>query len=74
MPDSPNIKMQSHIFKTLYHIVCIFEYNIMSKELQIKHFVIGGTDNFENVFENTPADPGKISMAVFFSIFSYGGW
>ncbi|KAK3086739.1 hypothetical protein FSP39_022704 [Pinctada imbricata] len=31
-------------------------------------------ENFENVFEETSRDPGKISMGLFFSIFIYGGW
>lgn len=35
---------------------------------------IGHTENFENSFEDTNMDPGKISVAIYSGIFSYSGW
>ncbi|XP_058825570.1 Y+L amino acid transporter 2 [Topomyia yanbarensis] len=35
---------------------------------------LGGTENFENSFENTETDPGKIAVAFYSGIFSYAGW
>ncbi|XP_036143679.1 large neutral amino acids transporter small subunit 2 isoform X3 [Monomorium pharaonis] len=32
------------------------------------------TENFENIFENTNTDPGKIAVAFYSGIFSYSGW
>uniref|UniRef100_T1E7M1 Putative amino acids transporter amino acids transporter n=1 Tax=Anopheles aquasalis TaxID=42839 RepID=T1E7M1_ANOAQ len=34
----------------------------------------GGMDNFENAFEGTETDPGKLSVAFYSGIFSYAGW
>lgn len=34
----------------------------------------GGMDNFENAFDGTETDPGKISVAFYSGIFSYAGW
>ncbi|XP_055535905.1 Y+L amino acid transporter 2 [Wyeomyia smithii] len=34
----------------------------------------GGTENFENAFENTETDPGKLAVAFYSGIFSYAGW
>ncbi|XP_020280702.1 Y+L amino acid transporter 2 [Pseudomyrmex gracilis] len=34
----------------------------------------GHTENFENSFENTNVDPGKIAVAFYSGIFSYSGW
>lgn len=31
-------------------------------------------ENFENAFENTETDPGKLSIAFYSGIFSYAGW
>ncbi|XP_003697755.1 Y+L amino acid transporter 2 [Apis florea] len=36
--------------------------------------MLGHTENFENVFENTITDPGKIAVAFYSGIFSYSGW
>ncbi|CAL7940110.1 unnamed protein product [Xylocopa violacea] len=36
--------------------------------------MLGHTENFENVFENTIKDPGKIAVAFYSGIFSYSGW
>lgn len=36
--------------------------------------MLGGTENFENAFENTETDPGKLSVAFYSGIFSYAGW
>ncbi|KAL9695924.1 hypothetical protein quinque_015209 [Culex quinquefasciatus] len=36
--------------------------------------LLGGTENFENAFENTETDPGKLSVAFYSGIFSYAGW
>ncbi|XP_014600893.1 PREDICTED: Y+L amino acid transporter 2 [Polistes canadensis] len=35
---------------------------------------MGHTENFENAFENTNKDPGKIAVAFYSGIFSYSGW
>ncbi|KAL6421239.1 hypothetical protein ACFW04_013658 [Cataglyphis niger] len=35
---------------------------------------MGHTKNFENTFENTNTDPGKIAVAFYSGIFSYSGW
>ncbi|XP_053682238.1 Y+L amino acid transporter 2 [Sabethes cyaneus] len=35
---------------------------------------LGGTENFENSFENTETDPGKLAVAFYSGIFSYAGW
>ncbi|XP_001655456.2 Y+L amino acid transporter 2 [Aedes aegypti] len=35
---------------------------------------LGGTENFENAFENTETDPGKLAVAFYSGIFSYAGW
>ncbi|XP_070187366.1 Y+L amino acid transporter 2-like, partial [Littorina saxatilis] len=34
----------------------------------------GNTENFENIFEGTTEEPGQFAVAIFYSIFSYGGW
>uniref|UniRef100_A0A8D8FFT6 Large neutral amino acids transporter small subunit 2 n=2 Tax=Culex pipiens TaxID=7175 RepID=A0A8D8FFT6_CULPI len=36
--------------------------------------LLGGTENFENAFEKTETDPGKLSVAFYSGIFSYAGW
>ena len=36
--------------------------------------MLGHTENFENVFENTITDPSKIAVAFCSGIFSYSGW
>lgn len=35
---------------------------------------MGHMENFENPFENTETDPGKLSIAFYSGIFSYAGW
>lgn len=35
---------------------------------------LGGTENFDNAFENTETDPGKLAVAFYSGIFSYAGW
>ncbi|XP_076284081.1 solute carrier family 7 member genderblind isoform X2 [Lasioglossum baleicum] len=35
---------------------------------------LGHTENFENSFENTRTEPGKIAVAFYSGIFSYSGW
>ncbi|XP_058444444.1 Y+L amino acid transporter 2 [Malaya genurostris] len=35
---------------------------------------LGGTENFDDSFENTETDPGKIAVAFYSGIFSYAGW
>lgn len=35
---------------------------------------LGHVENFENAFENTETDPGKLSIAFYSGIFSYAGW
>lgn len=34
----------------------------------------GHMENFDNAFENTETDPGKLSVAFYSGIFSYAGW
>lgn len=34
----------------------------------------GNHENFEEPFKTTSPEAGKIAMAIFYSIFSYGGW
>ncbi|BFZ23600.1 hypothetical protein BsWGS_26639 [Bradybaena similaris] len=34
----------------------------------------GKTENFEAPFATTTTEPGKFALAIFYSIFSYGGW
>lgn len=36
--------------------------------------MLGHTENFENAFDNTVTDPGKIAVAFYSGIFSYSGW
>uniref|UniRef100_A0A2C9JKV2 Amino acid permease/ SLC12A domain-containing protein n=1 Tax=Biomphalaria glabrata TaxID=6526 RepID=A0A2C9JKV2_BIOGL len=40
----------------------------------IYNLAIGKTENFDAPFENTTTEPGKFAVAIFYSIFSYGGW
>lgn len=42
----------------------------------IIHLIQGETENLENSFPTTAEslEPGNLAMAVFFSIFTYGGW
>lgn len=35
---------------------------------------MGHMENFDNAFENTETDPGKLSIAFYSGIFSYAGW
>lgn len=35
---------------------------------------LGNVENFENAFENSETDPGKLSVAFYSGIFSYAGW
>ncbi|XP_076448817.1 large neutral amino acids transporter small subunit 1-like isoform X2 [Babylonia areolata] len=34
----------------------------------------GNTENFQTMFEGTTQEPGQWAVAIFYSIFSYGGW
>lgn len=36
--------------------------------------LLGHTEHFENAFENTETDPGKLAVAFYSGIFSYAGW
>ncbi|XP_015584755.1 Y+L amino acid transporter 2 [Cephus cinctus] len=36
--------------------------------------MMGHAENFENAFEGTTTDPGKIAVAFYSGIFSYSGW
>lgn len=38
-----------------------------------KHFS-GHMENFDNMFEDTETDPGKLAVAFYSGIFSYAGW
>lgn len=35
---------------------------------------MGNVSNFENSFEGTTSNPGKIAKALYSGIFSYSGW
>lgn len=35
---------------------------------------LGNVDKFENAFEGTTTNPGKIAKALYSGIFSYSGW
>ncbi|KAL5281714.1 SLC7A6.2 family protein [Megaselia abdita] len=35
---------------------------------------LGNVSNFENLFENSTTDPGKLAVAFYSGIFSYSGW
>lgn len=35
---------------------------------------LGKTDNFQNSFDGTVKDPGRIAVAFYSGIFSYTGW
>lgn len=34
----------------------------------------GHTENFDNMFDGTNKNPGKIAVAFYSGIFSYSGW
>ncbi|XP_021349316.1 Y+L amino acid transporter 2-like [Mizuhopecten yessoensis] len=40
------------------------------------HLIQGETENLENAFPHTAEnlEPGNLAMAVFYSVFTYGGW
>ncbi|XP_052101902.1 Y+L amino acid transporter 2-like [Mytilus californianus] len=40
----------------------------------IVNFTKGETESFEHIFEGTTKEPGEFAVAIFYSIFSYGGW
>lgn len=40
----------------------------------IYQLAIGSTENFQSIFEGTTQEPGEWAVAIFYSIFSYGGW
>lgn len=40
----------------------------------IYQLAVGNVENFENMFEGTTQEPGQHAVAIFYSIFSYGGW
>ncbi|CAL1548184.1 unnamed protein product, partial [Lymnaea stagnalis] len=40
----------------------------------IYNLAIGKTENFDAPFETTTREPGQFAVAIFYSIFSYGGW
>lgn len=40
----------------------------------ITYMSFGHTENFENAFENSETDPGKLAVAFYSGIFSYAGW
>ncbi|KAL8574591.1 hypothetical protein ACOMHN_061591 [Nucella lapillus] len=40
----------------------------------IYQLAIGNTENFQTTFEGTSQEPGQWAVAIFYSIFSYGGW
>ncbi|XP_025115161.1 Y+L amino acid transporter 2-like [Pomacea canaliculata] len=35
---------------------------------------VGNTENLDDIFDGTTQEPGKFAVAIFYSIFSYGGW
>lgn len=36
--------------------------------------VLGNVEYFENAFEGTTTDVGKLSLAVYSGLFAYAGW
>lgn len=40
----------------------------------IGYMMLGNTKNFDNAFENSETDPGKLAVAFYSGIFSYAGW
>lgn len=40
----------------------------------IVYMSLGNTQNFDNAFENSETDPGKLAVAFYSGIFSYAGW
>ncbi|XP_070500800.1 Y+L amino acid transporter 2 [Chironomus tepperi] len=40
----------------------------------ITYMALGHTENFDNAFENSETDPGKLAVAFYSGIFSYAGW
>jgi len=58
--------------------------DLQSKRLNIfydnawpEHFWLilsGNVEYFDNVFENTTTDVGKLSLAVYSGLFAYAGW
>lgn len=58
-------KLESKLLSSYIKRFYIFLYSYCST---------GHTENFENAFENTNTDPGKIAVAFYSGIFSYSGW
>ena len=40
----------------------------------ITHFFSGGHKNFENAFDYSSTEPGRICLAFYSGIYSYAGW
>ncbi|XP_076041187.1 solute carrier family 7 member genderblind [Oratosquilla oratoria] len=40
----------------------------------LTHLFMGNTQNFENAFEGTNTEPGRIAVSFYSGIFSYAGW
>ncbi|XP_059145006.1 large neutral amino acids transporter small subunit 2-like [Physella acuta] len=40
----------------------------------IYNLATGENENFDAPFQNTTQEPGRFAVAIFYSIFSYGGW
>lgn len=40
----------------------------------LSYFFLGHSNNFENAFEHSSSEAGKIAVAIYSGIFSYSGW
>lgn len=40
----------------------------------VGHAALGNTTNFNNFWEGSVTDPGRIAVAFYSGIFSYSGW
>lgn len=40
----------------------------------LTYMMLGNTQNFDDPFENSETDPGKLAVAFYSGIFSYAGW
>jgi len=38
------------------------------------HVIAGNTANFDNMWQDSVTDPGRIAVAFYSGIFSYSGW
>ena len=57
------------IYKSEIHCLIVYVFII------IFSFLLGkGFENFENAFDNSETEPGRIALAFYSGIYSYAGW